>query len=117
MGWDGKARDQEYKMWDRSRLTLSAVGLCSKMADSLPVLPDDLQELPDDLSLIIACEYRLVTAEERSLDGWWRVHAEMRQLPRCPKRKRIINVKGFYIPRFGNRLEPVTGYFWSRLIR
>lgn len=73
--------------------------------------------LPDDVLLIIAREYRLVTAEERSLDGRWKVHAEMRKLPRCPKRKRIINVKGFYIPRFGNRLEPVTGYFWRRLIR
>ena len=26
-GGDGKARDPEYKTWDRSRLTLSAVGL------------------------------------------------------------------------------------------
>ena len=80
------------------------------MADSLPVLPDDVL-------LIIAREYRLATAEDRSLDGWWSVHAEMRQLPRCPKRKQVINVKGFYIPRHGNLLEPVTGYFWRRLIR
>ena len=65
--------------------------------------------VPDDVLLIIAREYRLATAEDRSLNGWWGVHAEMRQLPRCPQRKRIINVKGFYIPRFGNQLEPVTG--------
>ena len=68
---------------------LSAVGLGSKMADCLPVLPfgisvlpdihvpddddgvpDDLQVLPDDVLLIIAREYRLATAEDRSLDGW-----------------------------------------------
>ena len=69
---DGKAHDPEYKRWDRSRLTLSAVGLCSKMADSLPVapfglpvfpdipvpdddgVPDDLPVLPDDVLLMIA---------------------------------------------------------------
>ena len=83
------------------------------MPDSLPVLPDDLPVLPDDVLLIIAREYRLATAEERALDGWWRVHAEMRQLPRCPKRKRIINTKGFYIPRFANQLQSVTGYFFE----
>ena len=113
---------------------LSAVGLGSKMADCLPVLPfgisvlpdihvpddddgvpDDLQVLPDDVLLIIAREYRLATAEDCSLDGWWRVHAEMPQLPRCPKRKQVINLKGFNIPRHGNMLEPVTGYFWRRL--
>ena len=81
------------------------------MADSLPVLPDDVL-------LIIARMYRLATAEDRFIGlKWWSVHAEMRQLPRCPKRKQIINVKGFYIPRHGNLLEPVTGYFWRRLIR
>ena len=81
------------------------------MADSLPVLPDDVL-------LIISRMYRLATAEDRLIGlKWWSVHAEMRQLPRCPKRKQIINVKGFYIPRHGNLLEPVTGYFWRRLIR
>ena len=61
-------------------------------------VPDDLPVLPDDVLLIIAREYRLATAEERSLDGWWGVHAEMRQLPRCPKRKCVINTKGFLHP-------------------
>ena len=84
------------------------------MADSLPFglsvfpnipvpdddgVPDDLPVLPDDVSLIIAREYRLATAEDRALNGWYRVHGEMRYLPRCPKRKRIINLKGFYVPR------------------
>ena len=45
-GGDGKARDPEYKTWDRSRLMLSAVGLGSKMADSLPVLPFGISVLP-----------------------------------------------------------------------
>ena len=81
------------------------------MADSLPVLPDDVL-------LLITREYRLATAEDRLIGlKWWSVHAEMRQLPRCPKRKQIINVKGFYIPRHGNLLEPVMGYFWRRLVR
>ena len=105
------------------------------MADSLPfgislfpddvvlpdddddVVPDDLPELPEDVLLIIAREYRLATAEDRALNGWYRVHGEMRYLPRCPKRKRIINLKGFYVPRHGNMLEPVTGYFYRRLMR
>ena len=133
-GGDGKARDPAYKRWDRSRLTLSAVGLDSKMADSLPVspfvlaeflffpeeeegVPDDLPVLPDDVLLMIAREYRLATVEDRDADGWWQVRMEMRYLPRCPKRKRIINLKGFYVPRHGNQLEPVTGYFYRRLIR
>ena len=110
-GGDGKARDQEYKTWDRSRLTLSVVGLCSKMADSLPVLPDDLPVLPDNMLLIIAREYRLAAVEDRDCNGWWQVRQEVRYLPRCPKRKRIMNLKGFFIPRFGNLLEPVAGYF------
>ena len=67
--------------------------------------------------LMIAREYCLATVEDRALDGWWTVNAEMQQLSRCPKRKQIINVKGFWIPRFGNQLEPVTGYFWCRVIR
>ena len=95
------------------------------MADSLPVLPfgislfpdnhvpddddvgvpDDLPELPEDVLLIIA--------EDRALSGWYRVHLEMRQLPRCPKRKRIINLKGFHVPRHRNQLEPATGYFFE----
>ena len=106
------------------------------MADSLPVLPfgismilnqrvpdddvpvpDDLPVLPDDVLLIIAREYRLATAEDRAFIGWHRVHSEMRYLPRCPKRKRLINLKGFYVPRHGNQLEPVSGYFYRRLIR
>ena len=37
--------------------------------------------------------------------------------PGDPKRKQVINLKGFNIPRHGNLLEPVTGYFWRRLIR
>ena len=132
---DGKARDPEYKTWDRSRLRLSAVGLCSKMADSLPVapfglpvfpdipvpdddgVPDDLPVLPDDVLLMIAKMYRLATVEDRDASGWWQVRQEMGYLPRCPKRKRIINLKEFYVPRHGNLLEPVTGYFYRRLIR
>ena len=101
------------------------------MADSLPFglsvfpdipvpdddgVPDNLPVLPDDVSLIIAREYRLATAEDRALNGWYRVHGEMRYLPRCPKRKRIINLKGFYVPRHGNLLEPVTGYFFRRMM-
>ena len=135
-GGDGKARDPEYKTWDRSRLMLSAVGLGSKMADSLPVLPfgisvlpdvqvpddedgvpDDLPVLPEEIYLMIAREYRLATAEDRAINGWHRVHLEMRYLPRCPKRKRLINLKGFYVSRHGNQLEPVSGYFYRRLIR
>ena len=65
------------------------------MADSVP---DDLPVLPDEIYLMIAREYRLATGEDRLLDGWWRVHVEMRQLPRCPKRKQVINLKGFNIP-------------------
>ena len=107
------------------------------MADSLPVLPfgislfpdvpvpdeedegvpDDLPVLPDDVLLIIAREYRLATAEDRAFNGWHRIHGEMRYLPRCPQRKRLINLKGFYVPRHGNQLEPVSGYFYRRLIR
>ena len=136
-GGDGKARDPEYKTWDRSRLTLSAVGLGTKMADSLPVVPfgipvfpdihvpdddddgvpDDLPVLPDDVLLMIARLYRLATVEDRDANGWWQVRMEMNYLPRCPKRKRIINLKGFYVPRHGNLLQPVTGYFYRRLIR
>ena len=134
-GGDGKARDPEYKTSDRSRLTLSAVGLGSKMADSLPVapfglpvfndipvpdengVPDDLPVLPEEIYLMIAREYRLATVEDRDGNGWWQVRMEMGYLPRCPKRKRIINLKGFYVPRHGNQLEPVTGYFYRRLIR
>ena len=107
------------------------------MADSLPVLPfgisllpdydddvtddesvpDDLPVLPDDVLLFIAKLYRLATVEDRDANGWLQVRQEMRYLPRCPKRKRIINLKGFYVPRHGNQLEPVTGYFYRRLIR
>ena len=116
-GVDGKARDPEYKRWDRSRLRLSAIGLCSKMADSLPVVPDDLPVLPDEVYEIIAREYRLATAKDRALDGWYRIHGEMRYLPRCPKRKRIISLKGFSVPRHGNLLRPVTGYFFRRMMR
>ena len=67
--------------------------------------------------LIIAREYRLAAVEDCDCNGWWQVRQEVRYLPRCPKRKRIMNLKGFFIPRFGNLLEPVTGYFWRRLIR
>ena len=116
-GEDGKARDPAYKRWDRFRLRLSAVGLCLKMADSLPVVPDDLPVLPDEIYLMIAKMYRLATAKDRALDGWYRIHGEMRYFPRCPKRKRIINLKGFYVPRHGNLLKPVTGYFFRRMLR
>ena len=84
------------------------------MADSVP---DDLPVLPDDVLFMIARMYRLATVEERDANGWWQVRMEMRYLPRCQKRKRIINLKGFYVPRHGNLLEPVTGYFYRRLIR
>ena len=87
-GGDGKARDPEY----------------------LPVLPEEIY-------LMIAREYRLARVEDRDANGWWQVRMEMNYLPRCPKRKRIINIKGFYVPRHGNQLEPVTGYFYRRLIR
>ena len=107
------------------------------MADSLPVVPfgipvfpdihvpdddddgvpDDLPVLPDDVLLMIARLYRLATVEDRDANGWWQVRMEMNYLPWCPKRKRIINLKGFYVPRHGNQLEPVTGYFYRRLIR
>ena len=66
---------------------------------------------------MIAREFRLAMAVDRAAGGWYRVHAEMRQLPRCPKQKRIINLKGFHVPRHGNLLEPVTGYFFWRLMR
>ena len=65
------------------------------MVDSLPVLPDDLPVLPNDVLLIIAREYRLATVEDHNCNGWWQVRMEMRYLPRCPKCKRIINLKGF----------------------
>ena len=81
------------------------------MADSLPVLPDGLPVLPDNMLLIIAREYRLAAVEDRDCNGWWQVRQEVRYLPRCPKRKRIMNLKGFFITRFGNLLEPVAGYF------
>ena len=107
------------------------------MADSLPVVPfgipvfpdihvpdddddgvpDDLPVLPDDVLLMIARLYRLATVEDRDANGWWQVRMKMNYLRRCPKRKRIINLKGFYVPRHGNQLEPVTGYFYRRLIR
>ena len=87
------------------------------MVDSLPVVPDDLPVLPDEVYEMIARMYRLATARERALDGWYRVHGEMRYLPRCPKRKRIISLKGFSVPRHGNLLRPVTGYFFRRMMR
>ena len=99
------------------------------MANSLPVLPfgislfpdihvpDDDDGVPDDVLLIIAKMYRLATVEDRDANEWWQVRQEMRYLPRCPKRKQVINLKGFYVPRHGNLLEPVTGYFYRRLIR
>ena len=80
-------------------------------------VPDDLPVLPDEVLLIIARKYRLATAKDRAINGWHRVHLEMRYLPRCPKRKRLINLKGFYVPRHGNQLEPVSGYFHRKLIR
>ena len=84
--------------------------------DNVPV-PDDLPVLPDDVLLMIARMYRLATVEDRDASGWWQVRQEMGYLPRCPKRKRLINVKGFSVPRHGNLLRPVTGYFYRRLMR
>ena len=55
----------------------------------------DFPVLLDDVLLMIAREYCLATVEDRALDGWWTVNAEMRQLSRCPKQKQIINVEGF----------------------
>ena len=84
---------------------------------TLPVVPDDLPVLSDEVYEIIARMYRLATAKDRALDGWYRIHGEMRYLPRCPKRKRIISLKGFSVPRHGNLLRPVTGYFFRRMMR
>ena len=84
--------------------------------DDVPV-PDDLPVLPDEVYLMIAREYRLATVEDRDASGWWQVRQEMGYLPRCPKRKRLINLKGFSVPRHGNLLKPVTGYFYRRLMR
>ena len=84
--------------------------------DDVPV-PDDLPVLPYDVLLMIARMYRLATVEDRDASGWWQVRQEMRYFPRCPKRKRIISLKGFSVPRHGNLLRPVTGYFYRRLMR
>ena len=84
------------------------------MADSVP---DDLPVLPEEIYLMIAREYRLATVKDRDANGWWQVRMEMNYLPRFPKRKQVINLKGFYVPRHGNQLEPVTGNFYRRLIR
>ena len=84
-GWVGR-HDPGYKRLDWCR-THFVRGWSLKMAD-FPVLPGDVL-------LMIAREYCLATVEDRALDGWWTVNAEMRQLSRCPKRKQIINVKGF----------------------
>ena len=78
--------------------------------------PDE-DGVPDDVLRIIARMYRLATVEVRDASGWWQVRQEMRYLPRCPKRKRIISLKGFSVPRHGNLLRPVTGYFYRRLMR
>ena len=90
-GLDRKTCDLGYKRlnWCRTHFVRS---WSFKMAD-FPVLLDDVL-------LMIAREYCLATVEDRALDGWWTVNAEMQQLSRCPKRKQIINVKGFWIPRF-----------------
>ena len=85
-GLDRKACDPGYKRLDWCR-THFVRSWSFKMAD-FPVLLDDVL-------LMIAREYCLATVEDRALDGWWTVNAEMRQLSRCPKRKQIINVKGF----------------------
>ena len=86
------------------------------VTDDVPV-PDDLPVLPPEIYLMIAREYRLATVEDRDASGWWQVRMEMGYLPRCPKRKRVINLKGFGVPRHGNLLQPVTGYFYRSLIR
>ena len=74
-------------------------------------VPDDLPVLPDEIYLMIAKMYRLATAKDRALDGWYRIHGEMRYLPRCPKRKRLINLKGFYVPRQGQPVGARVGVF------
>ena len=85
-GLDRKACDPGYKRLDWCR-THFVRSWSFKMAD-FPVLLDDVL-------LMIAREYCLATVEDRALDGWWTVNAEMRELSWCPKRKQIINVKGF----------------------
>lgn len=85
-GVDGKALDPGYERLDWCR-THFVYSWSFKMAD-FPVLPDDML-------LMIVREYCLATVEDRALDRRWTVNAEMRQLPQCPKRKQIINVKRF----------------------
>ena len=82
-GWMGRHVTRGIRGWTSAGLTLSAGGLSR------------WQTSPDDVLLMIAHEYCLATVEDRALDGWWTDNTEMRQLPRCPKRKQIINVKGF----------------------
>ena len=67
-GLDGKVRDPGYKRLDWCR-THFVRSWSLKMAD-FPVLPDDVL-------LMIAREYCLATVEDRALDGWWTVNAEM----------------------------------------
>ena len=85
-GVDGKALDPGYERLDWCR-THFVYSWSFTMAD-FPVLPDDML-------LMIVREYCLATVEDRALDRRWTVNAEMRQLPQCPKRKQIINVKRF----------------------
>ena len=74
--------------------------------------------LPDLVLEIIAKYYRIETAQMRDYEmGWHRVHMEFQYLPWCPKLMRVLPLKSFYVPSFGNLLQPVTGYFWRKLVR
>ena len=45
------------------------------------------------------------------------MHQEMWYLSCCPKQKKRLPTGGFSVPRHGNMLKTVTGYFWRRMIR
>ena len=107
-GVDGKARDIGSKRLDgwRTRFVSSR---CFKMEDV--VFPEDF---PYELRLIIAREYRKATVGMRDQAGWLTVH---RYLPCSPKQKKRLPTGGLSVPRHGNILKPVTGYFWRRMIR
>ena len=82
-----------------------------QVPDDEDSVPDDLPVLPEEIYLMIAREYRLATAEDRAINGWHRVHLEMRYLPRCPKRKRLINLKGFMFLAMATSWSPCRGTF------
>ena len=82
------------------------------MADSLPVLPPEIYE-------IIARMYRVYTTELRFSMGWWQVHQELLYLPRCPKGKRLLTTRGFYVVLNNPKrmATPVTGYFYRQMVK